>query len=156
MCIYIFKITIAGLYGRILENIRYPGNHLIICINIIRIQYANNIAGCLSYAFIHRIVDPAVERMQVDGNAGGFPDRADAHDVVHVGVRQPDRPEMPGASIELGEKHRGLFTRIDDDRLPGAAVGHEIAVFGELPVGKRYHLQLRHRPAPPPRPSAGP
>ena len=53
------------------------------------------------------------------------------------------------ARVRARQEHRRLLAGIDDDRLAGPAVGDQVAVLGELPVGQRNDLQLRHRPAPP-------
>ena len=59
-----------------------------------------------------RVVESAIGWMQVDRRAGCFVNRGHAHDVVQMGMGEPDRVQRPGPGVELGQKEPGLFARM--------------------------------------------
>jgi hypothetical protein len=60
--------------------------------------------------------------------------------MVDVPVGEPDGAERPGPGVSSARNIAGS-SRIDDHRLTGPPVRHEIAVLGELPVGQRDDLK---------------
>src|SRR5919112_241865 len=100
------------------------------------------------------VVERPVQPMQVNRGSGGLVYRPHAHDVIDVGVSEPDGPKRPAPPLQFGEKSPRLLARIYDDRLPSGGVRHQVAVLRELTVRNRHHLGTRHRPWPWPRPGS--
>jgi len=93
------------------------------------------------------IVERAVAGVQRDGSARGRVDGGDSLDVVQVGVGEPDRADPAFALRRGGEKRFGLLAGVDQDRLGAFGIEDEIAVLGELAVGKRNDFEVRCRQA---------
>src|SRR6187551_3783882 len=78
-----------------------------------------------------RVVQRPVRPMQVNRSARGLVHRLHSHDMVDVGVGEPDGAERPAPAVELSQETAGLLPRIDYHRVPGGSIGHEITVLGE-------------------------
>jgi hypothetical protein len=64
-------------------------------------------------------------------------DLRDPHDVIQMGVGEPDGRNPPPVLFRSGEECPGSFSGIDEDGVGALRIENEIAVLGELPVGKR-------------------
>ena len=95
------------------------------------------------------VVQLPVGRVQVDGGARLPTESWDAHHVVEVRVRDPDRHGPHARLGDPAQDQARLFTGIDDDALPARLVGHEVAVLDELPVrdlDDLHEVRSWHRP----------
>ena len=87
------------------------------------------------------VVEPPVARVQVDGCSRGRMDFRDPLNVIEMGVGEPDAGD-PALALRGGsEKLFAFLAGIDEDSLRASRVEDEIAILGELAVGKRNDLE---------------
>src|SRR3954468_8442329 len=87
-------------------------------------------------------IEPAIERMEIDGYVPATLDRGDSADVVHMCMSDPDGVQLGGGLIDCFYELVAVAARVDHDCSVGAIVDRQVRILLECADGERHNIQV--------------